>query len=103
MNDAVTDGADLAHALDNAVFGAGELVENGSNGLGVGGQGDVLIELRLAVLGLVLQMAVDANAFAKTLGKKRFGLHVQKLILQGGGACVDDKNFHGTVLSYCKI
>ena len=103
VDDAVTHGADLPHALDHAVLLAGQLIQHGGNGLGVGGHGHVLVEHGLAVLGLVGQVAVDADALAQTLGQELLALHVQQLVLQRGGAAVDNKNFHKSFPLFSKV
>ena len=97
MDHAVSDGVDLGHALDHAVLGAGESVEDGLNGLRVGGHGDV--ELVLAVGGghLVGQAAVDADALTETLGQDLFGLRDHELIFEGRTASVDDEDFHNRI------
>ncbi len=95
VNDAVTDGVDLLHGCDNAVLGAGELVDDGCYCLGMGGHCDVLVEYGLAADQRgVLEVTVKADALAQTLSHDRLGLHVDQLILQGRAACVDNKNFH---------
>lgn len=45
-------------------------------------------------LGLVGELAVDADALAKALGEQRAGGGIEKLILQGRASCVDDQNIH---------
>ena len=98
MNDAVADSVDLLHGGDNAVLGAGELVDNSGNCLCVGGHCKILIKYGLAAYqGAVLEVAVDTDALAKALSHDRLGLHVDKLILQGRAACVDNKNFHSDI------
>ena len=98
VNDAVADSVDLLHGGDNAVLGAGELVDNSGNCLCVGGHCKILIKYGLAAYqGAVLEVAVDADALAKALSHDRLGLHVDKLILQGRAACVDNKNFHSDI------
>ena len=95
VDHAVTDGVDLLHGADYAVFLARQLVDHSSDRLGVGGHGNIFIENRLvAHQRAVLEMAVDADALAKALGHDSFALHVDQLILQRGAACVDDENFH---------
>ena len=91
----MTNCVDLLHGGDNAVFRTGQLLDNGSNGLGVGGQADILIKDGLAPhQRAVLQMSVDTDALAETLGHELFGLHVDELVFEGGAACVNYKNFH---------
>ena len=95
VNDTVTDSVDLLHGADDAVLGACELVDDCRNSLGVSGQGNVLIENGLAAdQRAVLEVTVDTDALAKALGHDRLGLHVDKLVLQRGAACVDNKNLH---------
>ena len=95
VDDAVADSVDLAHALHDAVLCAGQLVDDRGNGLGVGRQGDVLVEHGLAADERgVLQVTVDADALAQALGQDGLGLHVDELVLQGRASGVDDQNFH---------
>ena len=95
VDDAVADSVYLAHALHDAVLCAGELVDDRGNGLGVGRQGDVLVEHGLAADERgVLQVTVDADALAQALGQDGLGLHVDELVLQGRASGVDDQNFH---------
>ena len=75
--------------------GGCQLIQHRGDGLGVGGHGHILIENGLAVLGLVLQMAVDADTLAEPLRQQGLIVHIQQLILQRGAAAVNDKNFHG--------
>ena len=96
---AMADSADLAHGIDNTVFRAGELFQNGLDGFLVGREGDVRLIGGLAVLRLMGQAPVDADALAQTLGQQRLVVHVDKLVLERGAARVDDKNFH-TVLPF---
>ena len=46
-------------------------------------------------LGLIGELAVDADALAQTLGQQHAGLGIEQLVLQGRTACVDDENVHG--------
>ena len=95
MNDAVTDSVDLLHGCDDAILGAGELVDDCGNSLGVGGHCKILVEYGLAAYQrAVLEVTVDTDALAKALSHDRLGLHVDELVLQGRAACVDNKNFH---------
>jgi len=92
------------HGGHHTVFGAGELVDDCGNGLGVSGHGHVLIELGLAAhKGSVLQMAVDAYALAQTLGQNFLRFHVDELILEGRTACVDNKYLHFFCCSFLDI
>ena len=93
----VADSVDLLHGVDHAVLGAGELVDDGGNGLGVGGHRHVLIEdFPTLHQRRVLQVTVDPDALAQALGQDGLGFHVDELILQGGAAGVDNQNFHGS-------
>ena len=95
VNDTVTDSVDLLHGGHDTVFLAGELLDDSSYCLGMGGKGDILVEYGLiADEGAVLEMTVDADTLAETLCHYLFGLHVDELILEGGAACVDNKNLH---------
>ena len=95
VDDAVADGVDLVHGADHAVLGAGELVDDGGDGLGVRGEGEVLVKNGLAAHQRgVLQVPVDADALAQALGQHVPGGRVHQLIFQGRASCVDDENFH---------
>ena len=90
----VADGSDLVGGGDDALDRVHHDVQHGLDGLGVGGHGDVLLDV-LAAGDLVGQTAVDADALAQALGEDLAALRLHKLVLQGGAACVDDQNFHG--------
>jgi len=94
VNNTVTDSVDFLHGSDNAVSFGSHLIEDSSDSFVMGGQIDVFIENGLAVQGSVLQMAADADTFAKTLCKNFFGSGIDELILQGRGTGVDNQNFH---------
>ena len=96
MDHAVTDRVDLLHGADDAVLLVHEGVQNSRDGFVVGGHGDVsgLDGLLALELGLVGELAVDADALAKALGEQRAGGGIEKLILQGRASCVDDQNIH---------
>ena len=95
VDDTVADGVDLLHGGDHTVLGAGQLVDDRSNGLGVGGHRQVFVKDRLAADERgVLQVTVDTDALAQALGQKVLGLHVDQLIFQRRAAGIDDKNFH---------
>ena len=104
VDDAVTDSVDLLHGADNAVFGRGELVNDCGNGLGMSGESNVLVEHGfVADQRSVLQMAVDADTLAEAFGQKLLIVHIDELILEGGAACVDNKNFHYLFPFSCKL
>ena len=91
----MSDRVDLVHGAHNAVFQAGELVDDRSDGLCVAGEGNILVEDGLVSDQRgVLEMTVDADALAQTLGEKLLILHVDELILQRRTSRVDDQNFH---------
>ena len=98
VDDTVANGVDLLHGGDHTVLGAGQFVDDRSNRLGVGGHRQVFVKERG-----VLEVAVDADALAQTFGQDVFGLHVDQLILQGGAAGIDDKNFHTQIPFSYKI
>ena len=62
------------------------------------GHGNVGLFHRLLALGLVGELAVDADALAQALGQHLLGLGVEQLILQRGTAGVDYQNIHGNRL-----
>ena len=104
VDDAVADGVNLVHGAHDAVLGAGELVDDGGYGLGVAGQGDVLVEDGLiAHKRGVLEVTVDADALAQALGEELLALHVDELILQRGAAGVDDQNFHFSLPTFAIV
>ena len=92
----VTHRVDLLHGADDAVVLVHQGVQNGLDGLGVGGHGHVdgVQHLLALHLGLVGELAVDADALAQALGQQGAGLGVQQLILQGRAASVDNQNVH---------
>ena len=81
----VTHRVDLLHGGDDAVLGIHQSVQHGLDGLGVGGHGHIggLDGLLALHLGLVGELAVDADALAEALGQQMAGFRVQQLILQG--------------------
>ena len=92
VDHAVTHRVDLVHGGNDTILGVHQGVQHGLDGLGMGGHGHVDgVQLLLAFhLGLVGELAVDADALAEALGQQLAGGGVQELILQGGTACVDD-------------
>ena len=92
MQDTVTDGIDLVSGLDHAVHGIDQNGQNRLNSLRVGGHGDILHDL-LAV-GVVGQTAVDVDTLAQPLGRHGAGLGIHQLILQAGGAGIDNQYIH---------
>ena len=94
VENAVADGVDLIQRLDNAVFRVGENVQNGGDGLGMGGHGNFPLDLDILVGNLVGQSAVEGDTLAQTLGKDLAGIRVHELILEGRASCVDNQNFH---------
>ena len=92
VQDPMAHGINFVHGLDDAVHGINQNVQNGRNGLGMGGHGDVLDDL--LVTDLVGQAAVDVNTLTQALGGHGPGLRVHELILQGRTAGVDDQNVH---------
>ena len=91
VDDAVADGIDLGHGLDDAVFLARELVDDGRDRFRMGREVDVLIEDRLvADEGLMLQMAADADALAKTFREDLLAVHIKELVFEGRASRVDN-------------
>ena len=95
MDHAVTHRVDLLHGADHAVLGIHQGVQNGLDGLGVGGHGHVGVLDGLLAGGLIGELAVQANALTQALGQDLLSVGVEQLILQRGAAGVDDKNVHG--------
>ena len=102
VHHAVTHSVDLLHGADHAVLFIHQRVQHGLNGLGVGRHGHIHgVQGLLALhLGLVGELAVDADALAQALGQQHAGLGVEQLILQGRTACVDDENVHDSRLLF---
>ena len=96
LNDPVADGRDLVEGVDDLEVALGEdlfdFIERG----GVVGHGNV--EADLLSLCLRGDLAVEADALAKTGGDGRFIVHVDELILERRGAAVDDEDFHRVLL-----
>ena len=88
----MTDSVDLLHAGDNAVLLVNQSVQNGLDGLRMGGHSDVngvLLSLALD-LGLVGELTVDTDALAQALGQQLTVFGIQQLILQRRATGVDD-------------
>ena len=104
VHHAVTHSVDLLHGADDTVVLVHQSVQHGLDGLGMGGHGhiDGVQDLLALHLGLVGELAVDADALAQALGQQRAGLGIEQLILQGRAASVDDENVHNftTPLSF---
>ena len=96
VDDAVANGVDLLHRADHAVLFIDQRIKNGLDGLAVGrhGDGGFLYRFLAGQLRLVGKAAVDANAFAKALGKQLARGGVEQLILQRGRTRIDDQNVH---------
>ena len=96
VDHAVTDRVDLLHGADDAVLLVHKGVQNSRDGFVVGGHGDVggLDGLLALELGLVGELAVDADALAQALAQHAFALHIDELKLQRAGTSVDDQIFH---------
>ena len=86
---------DLLHGADHAVSGVHQGVQHGLDGLVVGGHGHVGLLDSLLALGLVGELAVDADALTQALGQHLLRLRVEQLILQRGAAGVNYQNIHG--------
>ena len=96
MDHPVAHRIDLLHGADDAVVLVHQSVQHGLDGLRVGGHGhiDGVQHLLALHLGLVGELAVDADPFAQALGQQGAGLGIQQLILQGRAASVDNQNVH---------
>ena len=97
--EAVADGTDLVHALDDAPFGVGEELEDQLDGLVVGGHGVALGVGRLTGT-LVGDVARRADLLAETLRQHLVLVHVEKLILQRRATGINDQYFHDDVFSF---
>ena len=84
-----------SYVEDNAVFCAGEFIDNGGNGFRMGGQIDVFVINRfVSDERRVFQMTADPDSFTKAFRHDGFRLHVDQLVFERGAACIDHKNFH---------
>ena len=100
---AVAHRVDLIHAGDHAVITAEQGGQDGLDRLGVGGHGDLGLELLVLGGDLMGQAAVDADALAQTLRQYIPCGGVHQLILQGRAACVDDEYLHVCCLSFFSL
>ena len=93
VRETVPHGRDLLHASDDAQRLIGEYLQNVFDRRAVVGKrrGRLVVLLARA---LMRKHTVYADAFAVALGKRLFGFHVEKLILQRRTAGVDNKYFH---------
>ena len=105
VDDPVADSVYLAHTGHDAVLGARKLVDDRGYGLGMGRQGNILVEHGLAADERgVFQMTVDAYPLAKALREHGLGLHINELVLEGGASGVDDQYFHfSSILSIVNV
>ena len=98
---AMADGIDLVRGLQNTVLRIDKDGQDGLNGFGMRGHGDVALDLQTGGGDLVCQLAIDVDALAQALGEDLTGGRVHQLVLQRRAACIDHENFHGCVNS-CK-
>ena len=97
---AVTDGADLADAVDDLAFTGGHHLHHLLKGLGVSGEGAGNFPLAAAHL-VGDAAAFHADTLAQTLAQDLLAVHINKLILQGRRTAVDNQNFHDVFLQFC--
>ena len=93
VKNAVADGLDFADVGNNFVFAFGKKLYKLLKSFFVGGEGNVIFGFP-ACGGFVADVAAYADSFAKTLCDNFFGVHLDKLVLKGRAACVDNKYFH---------
>lgn len=94
---AMADGADFFHGRDDPAVRADKRIENQTDRFAVVFHFSVFTFaalLRSAGNGMGELTVFKSNLFTNTLGKKRFGLHVDELILERRTPTVDHKNFH---------
>ena len=94
VDDSVTDSLDLVHALDTAVIGIKKSLYNTLHGNRVVGDGNRCLVNLVGQKLLVSQLAVNADAVAKTLGDYGIAGGIEQLILQRAGAGVYNKYVH---------
>ena len=94
LNHPVAYGGDLSEVLYNALL----RVQQGLLHLGKGGGmvGHVHVPVQLPAVGGLMgkDTAVQAYALTVPLAEHLLAVHINKLILQRGAACIDNKNFH---------
>ena len=91
--DAVTNGVNLADAVNDLAFAGGHLLHHFSKRLGVGGEdGGGRGLVTIALMGD--HAALHADALAQTLAQHLGAVHVDELVLQAGRATVDNQDFH---------
>ena len=91
---AVADCIDLIDRFDDAVFCAGQSVQNQLYSYGVvrhWGLNNIVVFARYFV---GQDRTVDADSLAETLGQDLLVLHINQLIFQRGASAVQNKNFH---------
>ena len=93
VQDAVAHGVDLIGGLDHAIDRIHQDVQNGLDGFGMGGHGDIQHNF-IAAGDAVVQPSVDADSLAQALGGHVAGVRVHQLILQRRTACVDNQYIH---------
>ena len=93
VNDSVTYGGNFLHARNDSAILARESVQNHLNGFYVGRH--IFFEHKFLSVRLVgKHRTVNADSLAKPLGDDAFVAHIDKLILQGRTARIDNQNFH---------
>ena len=98
VNHTVTNRTDLLHGANHAVVRIHQGVEHSLDGLRMGGHSHIRFLDGLLAVGLIGELAVNANALAQALSQHLLSLGVEQLILQGRAARVDHQNIHGNRL-----
>ena len=94
MEDPMAHGVNFIGGGDDPIDRVHQNLQDGGNGLGMGGHGDLPLHLFVLGRNLVGQAAVQTDALAQALGGDDAGLRVHELVLQAGAAGVDNQNVH---------
>ena len=93
VENAVADCFDFADAFNNFVFAFGKEFNKFFKCFFMGGEAYVIFSF-VTGFGFVADSAVDADSFAKAFCNDILGVHLDKLILKRGAACINNKYFH---------
>jgi hypothetical protein len=93
VKSSVADSFDFADIVNNFVFAFGKEFYEFFESFFMGGEAYVIFGF-ITCFGFVADSAVDADSFAKAFCYDILGVHLDKLILKRGAACVNNKYFH---------